>query len=94
MMYSQLFQALRWTKENIHHFGGDPNKITVAGQSAGAVSADLLSISPLSRDMFHRKILMGGSTFCYWATTTKEEVAKYCRQKALKLGWKPKEGAL
>ncbi|VDM57827.1 unnamed protein product [Angiostrongylus costaricensis] len=88
------YSALRWTKENIHHFGGDPNRITVAGQSAGAVSADLLSMSPLSRDMFHRKILMGGSTFCYWATTTKEKAAEYCRQKALKLGWKPAKGVL
>ncbi|VDK54192.1 unnamed protein product, partial [Cylicostephanus goldi] len=86
------YEALKWTKENIHHFGGDPNRITVAGQSAGAVSTDLLSLSPLSRDMFQRKIVMGGSTFCYWSTTTKEKCADYCRRKALKLGWKPKEG--
>ncbi|KJH52170.1 Carboxylesterase [Dictyocaulus viviparus] len=83
-------EALKWTKENIHHFGGDPNRITVAGQSAGAVSADLLSLSPLSRDMFRQKILMAGNTFCYWSTNSKEKVAEYCRQKALKLGWKPK----
>ncbi|KAL6741099.1 hypothetical protein Aduo_014389 [Ancylostoma duodenale] len=88
-LWDQL-EALKWTKENIHHFGGDPNRITVAGQSAGAVSTDLLSLSPLSRDMFHRKIVMGGSTFCYWSTTTKEKCADYCRQKALKLGWKPR----
>ncbi|KIH56386.1 Carboxylesterase [Ancylostoma duodenale] len=88
-LWDQL-EALKWTKENIHHFGGDPNRITVAGQSAGAVSTDLLSLSPLSRDMFHRKIVMGGSTFCYWSTTTKEKCAEYCRQKALKLGWKPR----
>ncbi|PIO70468.1 Carboxylesterase [Teladorsagia circumcincta] len=87
-LWDQL-EALKWTKENIHHFGGDPNRITVAGQSAGAVSADLLSISPLSRGMFNRKIIMGGNSFCYWATTPKEKCADYCRQKALKLGWKP-----
>uniref|UniRef100_A0A7I4YTC5 Carboxylic ester hydrolase n=1 Tax=Haemonchus contortus TaxID=6289 RepID=A0A7I4YTC5_HAECO len=88
-LWDQL-EALKWTKENIHHFGGDPNRITVSGQSAGAVSADLLSISPLSRDMFHRKIVMGGSSFCYWSTTSKEKCAEYCRQKAVKLGWKPR----
>ncbi|KHJ82202.1 hypothetical protein OESDEN_18106, partial [Oesophagostomum dentatum] len=84
------FEALKWTKENIHHFGGDPNRITVAGQSAGAVATDLLSLSPLSRDMFQRKIVMGGSTFCYWAMTTKEKCAEHCRRKARKLGWKPR----
>lgn len=88
-LWDQL-EALRWTKENIHHFGGDPNRITVAGQSAGAVSVDLLSLSPLSRDMFHRKIVMGGNTFCHWSTTTKEKCADYCRRKALKLGWRPR----
>ncbi|KAK5971662.1 Carboxylic ester hydrolase [Trichostrongylus colubriformis] len=88
-LWDQL-EALKWTKENIHHFGGDPNRITVAGQSAGAVSADLLSISPLSRGMFNRKIVMGGNSFCYWSTTTKEKCAEYCRKKALKLGWKPR----
>ncbi|VDO25399.1 unnamed protein product [Haemonchus placei] len=41
-------------------------------------------------DMFHRKIVMGGSSFCYWSTTSKEKCAEYCRQKALKLGWKPR----
>ncbi|VDL69831.1 unnamed protein product [Nippostrongylus brasiliensis] len=91
-LWDQL-EALKWTKENIHHFGGDPNRITVAGQSAGAVSADLLSLSPLSRDMFHRKIVMGGSTFHHWSTTTKESCAEYCRKKAMKLGWKPRAGA-
>ncbi|ETN74692.1 hypothetical protein NECAME_12802 [Necator americanus] len=41
--------------------------------------------------MFHRKIVMGGNTFCYWSSTTKEKCAEYCRQKALKLGWKAKD---
>lgn len=45
-------EALKWTAENIDRFGGDPKKITVGGQSAGGSSADLLSISPLSRGIF------------------------------------------
>uniref|UniRef100_A0A1I7XFE5 Carboxylic ester hydrolase n=1 Tax=Heterorhabditis bacteriophora TaxID=37862 RepID=A0A1I7XFE5_HETBA len=85
------FEALKWTKENIHSFGGDPNQITIGGQSAGGVSTDLLSISPLSRDMFHRKIVMGGSSFNSWAVSSKEEITDYCRQKAIKVGWKPRK---
>lgn len=40
--------AFRWVKENIEFFGGDPNNITVFGQSAGASSIHLHNLSPLS----------------------------------------------
>jgi carboxylesterase type B len=43
------YMALLWVKRNIRNFNGDPSRITVFGQSAGAVCADLLSLSPVSR---------------------------------------------
>lgn len=44
-LYDQLF-ALEWVQRNIHHFNGDPNKVTIFGESAGAFSCDALIRSP------------------------------------------------
>ena len=52
--------ALRWVRENIQEFGGDPDHITVMGQSAGAVDICLLMASPMSRALFQRAILESG----------------------------------
>lgn len=52
--------ALKWVKENISDFGGDPDNVTVAGQSAGAVSVYLLTASPLAKGLFHRVIVQSG----------------------------------
>ncbi len=48
--------ALKWIKENIHQFGGNPNNVTIFGQSAGGASVIALMASPLSRGLFHRAI--------------------------------------
>lgn len=53
--------GLKWVKDNIKAFGGNPDKITVFGESAGAVSTDLLSIAFGEEKLFSRAILQSGT---------------------------------
>ncbi|WP_399892842.1 carboxylesterase/lipase family protein [Streptomyces sp. BBFR51] len=48
--------ALRWVRDNIARFGGDPDRVTIAGQSAGAGMVNFLAMSPLAKGMFHRAV--------------------------------------
>ncbi|KYN22096.1 Esterase E4 [Trachymyrmex cornetzi] len=59
--------ALKWIKENIEVFGGDPNNITVFGVSAGSACTHFLTLSPLSKGLFHKAILQSGIVTCDWA---------------------------
>ena len=52
--------ALKWIKNNIQQFGGDPDNITIFGQSAGARSVQSLVTSPLSKDLMQKAILQSG----------------------------------
>ena len=53
-------QSLKWIKENIAQFGGDPDNVTIFGQSAGAGSVRTLCESPLARGLFHKAVIMSG----------------------------------
>ncbi|KAL0819326.1 hypothetical protein ABMA28_007458 [Loxostege sticticalis] len=51
---------LRWVRDNARAFGGDPHDVTLAGQSAGAAMAHLLSLSPAAEGLFKRVVLFSG----------------------------------
>lgn len=55
--------ALRWVRDNIARFGGDPGNITVFGQSAGSMDTGMLMTSPLARGLFQRAIGESGAPF-------------------------------
>lgn len=59
--------ALRWVKNNCAFFGGDPNNITIFGESAGAVSTHYLMLTDTTKGLFHKGILMSGCALVPWA---------------------------
>jgi para-nitrobenzyl esterase len=60
--YGMLDQlaALRWVQENVESFGGDPDNVTVMGESAGGWSVAALLASPRAAGLFHRAVMMSG----------------------------------
>lgn len=64
--------AIKWVKNNIDQFGGDPDQITLFGESAGGVSVQFHMVSPLSQGLFKGGISQSGTAFCMWALSTKE----------------------
>ena len=73
--YGMLDQvtALKWIQDNIAAFGGDPGRVTIAGQSSGAASVALHLLSPLSEGLFHQAVLQGGGATSPFASYTSKD---------------------
>uniref|UniRef100_A0A3Q3IKC5 Carboxylesterase type B domain-containing protein n=1 Tax=Monopterus albus TaxID=43700 RepID=A0A3Q3IKC5_MONAL len=84
-------QALRWIKENIQAFKGDPKRVTIFGSGAGASCVSLLTLSHYSegiwsstQDLFQKAIIQSGTALSSWAVNY--QPAKYTRALAEKVG--------
>ena len=76
--YDQI-EALRWIKTNIHEFNGNPNSVTIMGESAGANSIMMLLLSKTvkSEKLFHRAIIMSGDIANFAPNITVDDIEWY-----------------
>lgn len=77
-LYDQLM-ALHWVRSNAKAFGGDPDQITIMGQSAGSFSVGIHMTSPKSKGLFRRAVMQSGSPFTSTLSNTKEQAAHRAR---------------
>lgn len=80
--------AIRWVHENISLFGGDPERITIAGESAGSMSVSALMASPLSRGLFAQAIGSSGSVIADKRVKSLAEAEKAGVEMMRRMGYK------
>uniref|UniRef100_A0A1I7S6N4 COesterase domain-containing protein n=1 Tax=Bursaphelenchus xylophilus TaxID=6326 RepID=A0A1I7S6N4_BURXY len=83
-MFDQA-ETFKWIHYNIRSFGGNPDKVTAWGLSAGGGSVGLLELSPYSRDYIHNIIAMSGTPLCPWGVQPQKHVKKYSQEVAYAL---------
>jgi para-nitrobenzyl esterase len=79
--------ALKWIQDNIHHFGGDKNNVTLFGESAGAMSIACLLASEAANGLFHKAILQSGAGHTYSSIEKANKVAAEFVNSANQLGF-------
>jgi para-nitrobenzyl esterase len=83
-----VVMALEWVRDNIANFGGDPNNVTIFGQSGGAGKVSTLMAMPSAKGLFHRAIIQSGANL---AGITRENANRTAQTLMSKLGIKTAE---
>ncbi|BFZ11239.1 hypothetical protein BsWGS_14280 [Bradybaena similaris] len=84
-MFDQI-KALQFVKKTIRAFRGNPDKITLMGQSAGAASVGMHILSPRSVGLFNQAIMLSGSEMSEWAVIKTEDSVEYARRLCAEVG--------
>ena len=84
-LYDQM-TAIRWVKDNIAAFGGDPENITIMGQSAGAASVQLQSTSPLTEGLFAKAVMSSGCGLGGMLSCTEEKSSAFWQEVMTRTG--------
>ncbi|MHA3965082.1 MAG: carboxylesterase/lipase family protein, partial [Candidatus Thorarchaeota archaeon SMTZ1-45] len=71
-----LIKSLEWVRDNIRAFGGDPNNVTIAGESGGAFNVLSLLVSPTAKGLFHRAVVESGLSLIWNPDVAKEQSEK------------------
>ena len=87
-----IIASLEWIRDNISNFGGNPNNVTVFGQSGGAAKILTLMGTPSSKGLFHKAILQSGATEDSGMTLTPQDTSRYVTELTIRnLGISPEE---
>jgi para-nitrobenzyl esterase len=85
-----IVASLRWVRDNIAQFGGDPGNVTIFGQSGGGGKVSTLLAMPAAKGLFHKAIVESGSTL---KQMTRDEAQKTTDKVAAQLGLQPTQAA-
>ena len=83
-LYDQRL-VMRWVKKNIKVFGGNPQSVTIFGESSGAASVGYHLLAYSGEELFQRAILQSGSPLAYWASMSKAQASQRLKKLLEKL---------
>ncbi len=80
--FLDMIAALQWVRDNVAAFGGDPDNVTLFGESAGGAAVGFLMASPLAQSLFHKVVVMSGANREPYARLTKERPVRISAHRA------------